>query len=112
MKGDSLMTPSKVSYYIWGFVSNNTLNSWRMDTKILPKSKEYAFSNAQFLDVHVTSDKNETPIAYSYDSILSRKLTCPLKRDYFNAKYIFQPFPTIDFQGTCWFSGVGWYFFR
>ena len=79
MKGDLLMTPSKVSYY-----SNNTLNNWRMDTKILPKSKEYAFSNAPFLDVHVTSDKNETPIAYSYDSILPRKLTCPLKGDYFN----------------------------
>ena len=87
MKGDLLMTPSKVSYY-----SNNTLNNWRMDTKILPKSKEYAFSNAPFLDVHVTSDKNETPIAYSYDSILPRKLTCPLKGDYFNfnRKYIFQ----------------------
>ena len=31
------------------------------------------------------------------------KLTCPLKRDYLNRKYIH--LPTIDFQGTCWFSG-------
>ena len=31
-----------------------------------------------------------------------RKLTCPLERDYFNRKLIFQP---IDFQGTCSFSG-------
>ena len=29
-----------------------------------------------------------------------RQLTCPLKRDDFNRKYIFQ-LPTIDFQWTC-----------
>ena len=34
----------------------------------------------------------------SSENIHPRKLTCPLKWDYFNRKYIFQ---TVNFQGTC-----------
>ena len=43
------------------------------------------------------------------------KLTCPLKRDYFNRKYIFQPSffrGYVSFQGVAAWIGVGWYLER